>query len=71
VAVFSRKILLGPFLERTKLVSFEDTVKTHLRRLAREGCRVAGYSLSGAEPWPKLCSKHIVENWRVVVAFHV
>jgi len=44
-------------------------VKTHLRRLAREGCRVAGYSLSGAEPWPKLCSKHIVDNWRVVVAF--
>jgi hypothetical protein len=34
-----------------------------------EGCRVAGYSLSGDTPWPKLCSKHIGEDWRVVVAF--
>ncbi|MHB2027770.1 MAG: hypothetical protein ACYCPT_03005 [Acidimicrobiales bacterium] len=44
-------------------------VKKHLRRLAQEGCRVAGYSLSGTEPWPKLCSKHIADDWRVVVAF--
>ena len=29
---------------------------------------MAGYSLSGDDPWPKLCSKHI-DGWRVIVAF--
>jgi mRNA-degrading endonuclease RelE of RelBE toxin-antitoxin system len=43
--------------------------KDHFRKLASEGCRVAGYSLSGDEPWPKLCSKHIDNGWRVIVAF--
>ena len=44
-------------------------VKGHFRKLAMEGCRVAGYSLSGDELWPKLCSKHIAGDWRVIVAF--
>lgn len=46
----------------------QSRVEKHLRALAHEGCRVAGYSLSGDDPWPKLCSKHI-DAWRVIVAF--
>ncbi len=39
-----------------------------LERLADEGCRAAGYALSGPPPWPHLCSVHF-DGWRVVVAF--
>ena len=49
-------------------VKLRARVQKHLAALSREGCRVAGYSLSGDDPWPKLCSKHI-DDWRVIVAF--
>jgi mRNA-degrading endonuclease RelE of RelBE toxin-antitoxin system len=49
-------------------VKLRARVQAHLEALTREGCRVAGYSLSGDDPWPKLCSKHI-DDWRVIVAF--
>lgn len=52
------------------------TVPTNLRpaltqiveRLGREGCRAAGYALSGEPPWPHLCAVHF-DGWRVIVAF--
>jgi hypothetical protein len=44
-------------------------VADHLRRVAAEGCRAAGYALSGPDPWPRLCSHHIDDTWRVIVAF--
>ncbi len=43
-------------------------LKRILARLADEGCRAAGYALSGPPPWPHLCSVHF-DGWRVVVAF--
>lgn len=43
-------------------------VRDHLKRLRQEGCRAAGYALSGDPPWPHICSKHI-DGWRVLVAF--
>lgn len=49
-------------------VKLRARVEAHLNALSREGCRVAGCSLSGDDPWPKLCSKHI-DSWRVIVAF--
>lgn len=44
-------------------------VEEHLRRVAEQGCAAAGYALSGPEPWPRLCSRHIDGTWRVIVAF--
>lgn len=39
-----------------------------LEQLSKEGCKAAGYALSGPPPWPHLCSVHF-DGWRVVVAF--
>jgi hypothetical protein len=37
--------------------------------LSVEGCKALGYRLSGAEPLPQLCVKHLRGSDRVVVAF--
>lgn len=47
----------------------QTIVQAHLILLAAEGCRAPGYALSGPEPWPRICCKHIGAEWRVLVAF--
>ncbi|MBW0118946.1 hypothetical protein, partial [Pseudonocardia abyssalis] len=37
--------------------------------LALQGCAALGYRLTGDEPLPNLCVKHLRGNDRVVVAF--
>ena len=37
--------------------------------LSVEGCNALGYRLTGAEPLPRLCVKHLRGSDRVVVAF--
>lgn len=48
---------------------YRGPIAAHLRKISKEGCRVAGYALSGDEPWPRICSKHFGEEWRVLVTF--
>jgi hypothetical protein len=43
--------------------------ETFVRALAVEGCTALGYRLTGAEPLPQLCVKHLRGSDRVVVAF--
>ncbi len=43
-------------------------VTARLQRLALEGCRAAGYALSGDHPWPHICSIH-VGDLRIIVVF--
>lgn len=40
-----------------------------VRALSVEGCKALGYRLTGAEPLPHLCVKHLRGSDRVVVAF--
>jgi hypothetical protein len=39
------------------------------QELARQGCAALGYRLTGEQPLPRLCVKHLRGNDRVVVAF--
>lgn len=52
--------LRGP--RRKAYVEFEQA-------LAREGCAALGYRLTGDDPLPSLCVKHLRVSDRVVVAF--
>jgi hypothetical protein len=42
---------------------------TFVTVVADEGCRALAYRLTGDEPLPRLCVKHLRANDRVVVAF--
>jgi hypothetical protein len=42
---------------------------TFVTVVADEGCRALAYRLTGDEPLPRLCVKHLRGNDRVVVAF--
>ena len=56
--------------EGLKLVppKLKASVAKVIQRLAMEGCRAAGYALSGDEPWPHICSVH-VDGLRIIVVF--
>ena len=43
--------------------------ETFLDDLANRGCAALGYRVTGPEPLPRLCVKHLRGNDRVVVAF--
>lgn len=47
---------------------WRHAVNEHIKELGRRGCAAAGYALSGDDPWPRLCSKH-VGPYRVIVSF--
>ena len=63
-------VFVGTAIEDLKQipVKLRPRVRRALDDLARNGCRAAGYSLSGDPPWPHLCSRH-VDSLRIIVAF--
>lgn len=44
---------------------FADLVEA----LEKDGCRVAGYRLSGPEPWPRFCCRQLGYSYRAIVVF--
>ena len=63
-------VFVGTAIEDLKQVTaaLRPGVRRALDGLAKNGCKSAGYALSGDPPWPHLCSRH-VGSLRIVVAF--
>jgi mRNA-degrading endonuclease RelE of RelBE toxin-antitoxin system len=46
----------------------QKAITEAVRQLSYEGCKAAGYALSGPPPWSNLCAVH-VQGWRIITAF--
>ena len=46
-----------------------NALEAFVEELSVQGCKALGYRLTGAEPLPQLCVKHLRGSDRAVVAF--